>query len=102
VLGERRTKRRGVLDEDVDPDARVRSRHPGHVPQRPAGSGERLVSLDAARAGLVDEQVGERVREVAGQRDEPVVGLRVDGDGRRAQRGDEAVNETVANRVGLG
>jgi hypothetical protein len=60
------------------------------------------VALDAARAGLVDEQVRERVREVAGQRDEPVVGFRVDGDRRGAERRDEAVDEPVAGRVGLG
>ena len=50
VLGQRLAERRGVLDEDVDPDARVRARHSRHVAQRSAGRRKRLVPLDARRA----------------------------------------------------
>ena len=57
---------------------------------------ERLVALDARRAGLVRDDVGEHVRDVARQRDEPVVRLGVDRDGRRADVGDEAVHRAVA------
>ena len=78
------------------PATRVMSR------SEPPGGGERLVAVDAAPARLVDEQVRERVREVARQRDEPVVGARVDGDRRRAETGDEAVHEPVALGIGLG
>ena len=100
VLGQRLADRAAVLEEDVDPDARVRAGDARHVAQRAAGGRERLVALDARRAGLVDEQVGERVRQVARQRDEPVVRLRVDRDRRRAERGDEPVHEPVALRLG--
>ncbi len=37
-----------VVEEDVDPDARVRAGDAGHVAQRAAGVRERLVALDAA------------------------------------------------------
>ena len=60
------------------------------------------MALDSRRPGLVDDQVGERVREVARQRDDPVVRLWVDRDRRRAEPGDERVDEPVALRVGLG
>jgi hypothetical protein len=59
------------------------------------------VTLHAAAARLVDEQVRERVRQMARQRDELVVGLGVDRDRRRAECRDEAVNEAVALGVGL-
>ena len=49
VLGERRGERGAVLEEDVDPDARVRARDAGHVAQRAAGRGERVVALDPCR-----------------------------------------------------
>ena len=42
-------------------------------------------------ADLVEEQVRERVREVADEREQPVVRLRVDCDGNRAERCDEGV-----------
>ena len=58
--------------------------------------------LDPRRARLVDEQVRERVREVARQRDEPVVRLRVDRDRGRAELGDEPVDEPVALGIGAG
>ena len=45
-----------------------------------------------ARAGLVDEQVREHVRQVARQRDQPVVRVGVDRHGTRAELGDEAVH----------
>ena len=103
VLAQRLAYRAGVLEKDVDPDPRVRSGDARHVPQRsPRRGGQRLVPVDPRRAGLVDEQVGERMREVAGQRDEPVVDGRVDGDGRGAERGDEAVDEAVRLGRGLG
>ena len=91
VLGQRLADRVGVVEEDVDPDAGVRPGDAGHVAQRAAGRGERVVAVDAGRSGLVDEQVRERVREVARQRDEPVVRVRLDRDRSRAERGDEAV-----------
>src|SRR2546429_438389 len=65
VLAERLAERTRVLEEDVDPDPRVRAGDAGHVAQRPARRRERLVALDAARAGLVDEHVRQRVRQGA-------------------------------------
>ena len=59
------------------PATRVMSR------SEPPGGGERLVTLDPRRAGLVHEQVRKRVRQVARERDEAVVRLRVDRDRRR-------------------
>ena len=76
------------------PATRVMSRSEPPAPR------ERLVALDPRRAGLVDEHVREHVRQVARQRDEPVVRGRVDRD-RGAELGDEAVDEPVARRVGL-
>ena len=101
VLGERLADRLGVVEEDVDPDARVRAGDARHVAQRAAGVRERLVALDARRARLVDDHVREHVRHVARQRDEPVVRGRVDRDRHRAELGDEAVDEAVALGVGL-
>jgi len=100
VLTERLAKRARVVEEDVDPDPRVRAGDPRHVAQRPARGGERLVAVDPRRSGLVDEHVRERVRQVARQRDEPVVRVRVDRDRDRAELGDEAVDEPVPLRVG--
>ena len=62
VLGERRPQRVRVVEEDVDPDPRVRSGHTGHVPERAARRRQRLVPVDARRAHLVQEQIGDRVR----------------------------------------
>ena len=98
VLGERLADRGRVVEEDVDPDPRVRAGDAGHVAQRAAGVRERLVALDARRARLVDEHVREHVRQVARQRDEPVVRGRVDRDRHGAELGDEAVHEPVAAR----
>ena len=89
-----------VLEEDVDPDPRVGAGHAGHVAQRAAGGCERLVALDPHRAGLVEEDVGERVRQVARDRDEAVVRVGGDRDRDRAERGDEAVEQLVP--LGLG
>ena len=48
LLRERSADRTGVVEEDVDPDARVRARDARHVAeQRAAGVRERLVPVDA-------------------------------------------------------
>src|SRR5690242_19509888 len=49
VLLERGPDRIGVVEVDVDPDARVRAGDARHVAQRAAGMRERLVALDARR-----------------------------------------------------
>ena len=69
-----------------------------HVAERAARGGERVVAVDPRRARLVQEHVRERVRQMARDRDEPVVRVGVDRDGTRAERGDEAVHEPVALR----
>ena len=66
----------------------------------PPAAGQRLVPLDPGSAGLVEQHVRERVRQVARHRDEPVVGGGIDRDGARAERGDEPVHGAVA--LGLG
>ena len=101
VLLQRSADRGGVVEVDVDPDARVRSRDPRHVAQRAAGVRERLVSFDARCAGLVRDDVREHVRHVARHRDKPVVGVGIDRDGRRAERGREGVHGAVAGGVGM-
>ena len=102
MLGERLGELGAVVEEDVHPDARVRAGDARHVAQRAARGGERVVPLDPPGAGLVDEQVGEGMRQVARQRDEAVVRGRIDRDRHGAERGDEAVDEPVALRVGAG
>ena len=101
MLAERLAERTRVLEEDVDPDPRVRAGDAGHVAQRPARRRERFVALDATASGLVDEHVRERVRQVARDRDEAVVRLWVDGDRRCAEARDEPVHGAVPGRVGL-
>ena len=101
VIGERDAHRGGVLEEDVDPDPRVRSRDTRHLAQRATGGRERVVAVDAPGSDLVGEQVRERVRQVAGQSDDAVVRRRLDRDRRRAQLGDEPVDEPVAGGVRL-
>ena len=101
VLAERASELGRVVEEDVDPDPRVRSGHPRHVPERAARSGKRLVPVDPDRTGVVEKEVGERVREVARESDEPVVRARIHRDRKGAQRGDEPVQAPVALRVGL-
>ena len=49
------------------------------------------MTVDARRARLVQEQVGERVRQMAREREQPVVRVRVDRHRHGAERGDEAV-----------
>jgi hypothetical protein len=102
VLGERGADGPRVVEEDVDPDARVRAGDARHVAQGAAGMRERLVPFDAIGARLVDDHVREDVRHVARHRDERVVGDRVDRDRCRAERGDEAVDGAVAVRIGRG
>ena len=102
VLADRRGQRLAVVEEDVDPDAGVRAGHAGHVAEAASARGERVVSVDAPRARLVDEQVGDHVGQVARQREQPVVGAGVDGDGLGAERGDERVQVAVARRVRVG
>ena len=46
VLGERLRHGLGVLEQDVDPDARVSACHAGHVTQRAAGDGQGVVTID--------------------------------------------------------
>ena len=99
VLAERRDDRLAVVEEDVDPDARIGAGDPRHVAQRAAGRLERVVTVDAGRAGLVEQDVRERVRQVARDRDEPVVGAGVDRDGPRAERRDEAVHRAEQLRA---
>ena len=91
MLGERRRQRFGVVEEDVDPDPGIRAGDASHVAQRPARRGERLVPVHAHRAGLVQQHVRERVREVTRQRDEPVVRLRIHRHRHGAERRHEAV-----------
>ena len=59
----------------------IRGLAPGdarHVAQRAAGRLKRVVAVDAGRAGLVEQDVRERVRQVARDCDEPVVRAGVD------------------------
>ena len=100
VLAERGHDRVAVVEEDVDPDARVRAGDARHVAQRAARRLQRIVAVDARRAGLVEQHVGERVRHVARDRDEPVVRAGVDRDRPRAERGDESVHGAEQLRAG--
>ena len=95
VLRKRRRQRVGVVEEDVDPDPRIRTGDAGHVAQRAAGGRERLVSLDARRPRLIQQHVRERVRKMAGERDEPVVRIRIDRDRDSPERRHEAVQQPV-------
>ncbi len=92
----------GVVEEDVDPDPRVRAGDARHVPERAAGRRERLVPVHPHRAGVVEDEVREGVRQVARQRHEPVVRAGVDRHRDRAERGDEAVQMLVALGLCLG
>ena len=65
MLAQHARERLAVVEEDVDPDARVRAGHARHVAERAADRRERVVAVDARLAGLHDEQVGEHVRQVA-------------------------------------
>ncbi len=100
VLAEGGNDRLAIVEEDVDPDARIGARDPRHVAQRAARRLEGVVAVDARRAGLVEQHVGEGVRHVTRDRDEPVVGARIDRDGPRPERGDEAVHRAQQLRPG--
>src|SRR5215207_1661431 len=56
VLGERGAHRLGVLEEDVDPDARVRARDPSHLAERAASGCERFVPVYAHSARLIEDE----------------------------------------------
>ncbi len=75
MLAQSVQQRAAVVEEDVHPDARVRAGH---------------------------EHVGQGVRQVAGQRDQPIVGIGIDRDRASSQRADERVQASVGDRVGLG
>ena len=98
VLGEACADCVGIVEEHVDPHARVGARDSRHVAERAAGVRERLVPLDSGGAGLVDDDVREHVRDVARERDELVVGGRLDRMRERPELADEAVDEGVALR----
>ena len=100
VLAERGHDRLAVVEEDVDPDPRVRAGDAGHVAQRAARRLQRVVAVDARRAGLVEEHVRERVRQVARDGDEAVVRAGVDRDRPGAERGDEPVHRAQQLRAG--
>ena len=102
VLADRRGQRLAVVEEDVDPDARVRARDAGHVAEAATARGERVVAVDAPRAGLVDEQVRDHVGQVARQREQAVVRAGIDRDRLGAERRDERVEVAVARRVRVG
>ena len=103
VLGERVARARRGCRGRCRPrcaGSRRRSRVMSRSEPPAAASG----SWPSTRVGarLVHEHVRERVRQVARERDEPVVRVRVDRDGPRAELGDEAVHEPVALGVGRG
>src|SRR2546430_17004006 len=85
VLGQRLAQAAGVVEEDVDPDARVRAGDPGHVPQRPAGGSERPVAPHPPPPRPVYEHVRPRAREVPGDPDQDDSRLRDDPAPRRAE-----------------
>src|SRR6185436_15829536 len=60
---------------------------------------EGIVPLDRRRAHLVEQEVRKCVREVAHEREQPVVRLRVDRDGNGAERRDERVQSAVARAL---
>ena len=102
MLPERVAERFGVVEEDVDPDARVRAGHSRHVAERAAGRRERVVPLDARRTRVIQEDVRKHVWQVRGQRDEPIVRACFDRDRLRAERRDKAVQRAVAVGIGRG
>ena len=102
VLAQPVQQRLAVVQEDVDPDPRVGAGDAGHVAERPADGGQRVMAVHAPGAGLVDQRVGDGVRQVAGQRDQPVVRVRVDRHRPGAQRRHEGVQPPVALGIGRG
>ena len=91
MLRERAEQRLAVVEEDVDPDARVGAGDPRHVAERATRRLQRIVTVDARLARLVQQGVRERVREVAGERDEPVVRAGIDRDRLCTEARDEGV-----------
>ena len=85
-----------VVDEDVRPDGRVRAGDARHLAQRRARVAERVL---AGARGRAHEQVRERVREMARDREQAVVLGRVEPHGARADRRDEALDEIDARVV---
>ena len=53
------------------------------------------VALDARRAGLVEKDIGEDVRQVARHRNQAIMGIGIDGDGPGAELLDEHVHRAV-------
>ncbi len=99
LLGERGPERLAVVEEDVDPDPRVRAADARHVPERAARRLQWVVPVDPRGARLVEEDVRQHVRQVAGDRDETIVGIGADRDGTRAERRDEPVHEPKPVRL---
>jgi hypothetical protein len=100
VLGECIAELGGVVEEDVHPDPRIRAGDAGHLAKRRARSREWIVPFDRCGAHLVQEEVRERVRQVADEREEPVVRVGIDRDGNGTERADEGVQLAVTRRVG--
>ena len=88
-----------VVEEDVHPDPGVGACDAGHVAQRAPCCGERIVPVDARRARLVEQHVRERMREMAGHGDKPVVRPGIDRKGSRPERGRERVRRAVPGRL---
>jgi len=57
------------------------------------------VPVHARGARLIQENVRERMRQMAGERDQTVVRLRIDRDRNRTERSDKAVQHPVALRI---
>jgi hypothetical protein len=101
VLARRGQQRVAVVEEDVDPDPRVRAGDARHVAERAAGRRQGVVPVDRARARLRREQVRDDVRQMARERDEPVMRDRVDRDRPRADRRHHRVHLREPLRVGV-
>ena len=71
-----------ILEEDVDPDPRVRAGDARHVAQRPAGGGERLVAFDAVAPAWLTRTFASACGRWLVTRNEPVVRGGIDRDGR--------------------
>src|SRR5436309_2557695 len=91
-----------IVPEDVDPDPRVGACNARHVAQRSTGCGKRLVPVDPKRARMVEHDVRQGVRQMAGEGQQPIVRARIDRYRNGAERGHETVQEAIALRLGLG
>ena len=89
--------RLAVGGEDVPPDRRVRAGHPGRVAKARADLGQALGLLHRGGGRLLDEHVGDHVREVAHGGHQPIVGLRVDRLGTRAEVRDRPLEAVVVH-----